>query len=76
MTDPKNTEQQSEELSLDQLEGVAGGVIEPSFLTDKSSRNKFMTNTFLKDNLDTGSGNDRLTQSKTGWSSTDAEFNG
>ena len=26
MTDPKNSENQSEELSLDQLEGVAGGL--------------------------------------------------
>ena len=76
MTDPKNTENQSKELSLDELEGVAGGIIHPEFLTDKSSRNKFMTNTFLKDNLDTGSGNDRLTQPKTGWSASDAEFNG
>ena len=76
MTDPKNTENQSKELSLDELEGVAGGIIHPEFLTDKSSRNKFMTNTFLKDNLDTGSGNDRLTQPQTGWSASDAEFNG
>ena len=75
MTDPKNTENQSEELSLDQLEGVAGGVIEPSFLTGKSS-GFISTKQHLKNNLDTGSGNDRLTQPKTGWSSTDAEFNG
>jgi len=76
MTDPKNPEQQSEELDLDQLKDAAGGVIHPNFLTNKSSRNKFMTNTFLKNKIDTGSGNDHLTQPKTGWSSTDAEFNG
>ena len=34
MTDPKNSEAQSEELHLQQLEEAAGAVIHPSFMTD------------------------------------------
>ena len=75
MTDPKNTEQQSEELSLEKLEDAAGGAfieckVPPAIWTDGAGAS------LKKSNLDTGSGNDRLTQPKTGWSSTDAEFNG
>ena len=55
MTDPKGSENQSEELSLDQLEGVAGGILAQANaapnVTGKPSRNKFMTNTFLKNNI-------------------------
>ena len=73
MTDPKNSEQQSEELSLEQLEGAAGGMeckVPPAIWTEGAGAS------LKKSSLDTGSGNDRLTQPKTGWSSTDAEFNG
>ena len=73
MTDPKNTENQSEELSLEKLEDVAGGLeckVPPAIWTTGAGAS------LKKSNLDTGSGNDRLTQPKTGWSSTDAEFNG
>ena len=74
MTDPKNIENQSEELSLEQLEDAAGGGVEckvpPAIWTEGAGAS------LKKSNLDTGSGNDRLTQPKTGWSASDAEFNG
>ena len=53
MTDPKNPEAQNEELDLEQLEDAAGGAAFMKLgdikgeVVDKD--NKFMTNTFLKD---------------------------
>ena len=38
MTDPKTSESQSEELSLDQLKDAAGGIVHPSFRTSTESR--------------------------------------
>ena len=55
MTDSNTPEAQSEELDLEQLEGAAGGILaqanqQPQVaLSLKRKENKFMTNTFLKD---------------------------
>ena len=64
MTDPKNTENQSEELSVDELEGVAGAAI---------SVNTNLTSGIRDVEVASESA---LKRPKTGWSSTDAEFNG
>ena len=64
MTDPKKSENQSEELSLDQLEGVAGAAITiNSNLTSGIRDADFASESALK-------------RPKTGWSASDAEFNG
>ena len=55
MTDPKNSEATNEELDLEQLEDAAGGILaqanqQPQIArSSKGKVNKFMTNTFLKD---------------------------
>ena len=55
MTDPNTPEAQSEELDLEQLEEAAGGILaqanqQPQIaLSLKKQENKFMTNTFARD---------------------------
>ena len=55
MTAPKNSETTNEELGLEQLEDAAGGILaqanqQPLIArSSKGKGNKFMTNTFLKD---------------------------
>ena len=55
MTDPKTPEAQREELDLEQLEEAAGGILaqanpQPQVaLSLKKQENKFMTNTFARD---------------------------
>ena len=55
MTDPNTPEAQSEELDLEQLEEAAGGILaqanqQPQVaMSPKRKENKFMTNTFARD---------------------------